>query len=517
MRFSNLKNNDTTLSIDEHESTISAMPSSSSPQRESHSSIQCHTLRKEHMPYSIDKPSPSAEYIYTQIVKAIGSNEFVGEKRLQKRASWSPAVPQEHGLPPSGKRNDNEQIPIQKNPNRVRMRPKVARYYQPPTQQTSNERPVSFNERYDRLLLEYQQRKYSSPSANRTSSFSFQRREPSRSPSSSSVDTIVQITARASPSVDNSDFFSDTSAASSITTTANTITSLTSIVPSQISRRTSPSSSTERPHSSTKRPLTSDYHQQQKQTSTRIDYKSSSPVSQTNIISSSSSSSSPISSFSSLLTPSTASSTYTCPKGHEQPLSSPISSSLNQYTKFTLQTLNTDTTRDDIGPPSPSLTKTTRTVMTMSMSPNRHHNQTRSAKAIITSSQISSSANVTFTPNNADGLKQQQQQDQTESTIVSNNGCLKSPTNTNNNNRIKKSVHFDWHLPKEIRSTTSSPVKINSPNNCRPSVTIASSSSSSSSSSSPLSNGNSNSDIDEQKKLFDDEHHVETLKEKEKN
>jgi hypothetical protein len=52
----------------------------------------------------------------------------------------------------------------------------------------------------------------------------------------------------------------------------------------------------------------------------------------------------------------------------------------------------------------------------MSMSPNRHHNQTRSAKAIITSAQISPTTNVTITTtNNNDGLKQQQQRDQTES------------------------------------------------------------------------------------------------------
>ncbi len=99
-------------------------------------------------------------------------------------------------------------------------------------------------------------------------------------------------------------------------------------------------------------------------------------------------------------------------------------------------------------------------------------------------------------------------------TIVSNNGCLKSPTNTNSNNRIKKSVHFDWHLPKEIRSTSPSPVKISSSSNYRPTVAIASSSSSSPSSS--LSNGNGNGDNDEQKKLYDDQHDVGTLREKER-
>jgi hypothetical protein len=88
-----------------------------------------------------------------------------------------------------------------------------------------------------------------------------------------------------------------------------------------------------------------------------------------------------------------------------------MGSSLNQYTEFTSQTLNADTYRDDIS----LLPTTTRSIMTMSMSPNRHHNQTRSAKAIITSAQISPTTNVTITPNNSDGLKQQQQRDQTES------------------------------------------------------------------------------------------------------
>jgi hypothetical protein len=89
-----------------------------------------------------------------------------------------------------------------------------------------------------------------------------------------------------------------------------------------------------------------------------------------------------------------------------------MGSSLNQYTEFTLQTLNADTSRDDIALPT---TTSTRSIMTMSMSPNRHHNQIRSAKAIITSAQISPTTNVTITTNNSDGLKQQQPRDQTES------------------------------------------------------------------------------------------------------
>ena len=91
-----------------------------------------------------------------------------------------------------------------------------------------------------------------------------------------------------------------------------------------------------------------------------------------------------------------------------------MGSSLNQYSDFTSQTLNTDISLDDIGSPS-TTTTSTHSIMTMSMSPNRHHNQTRSAKAIITSAQISPTTNVTITANNSDGLKQQQQRDQTES------------------------------------------------------------------------------------------------------
>jgi hypothetical protein len=215
----------------------------------------------------------------------------------------------------------------------------------------------------------------------------------------------VQIATCASPSLDNSDFISDTSTASSVTTTNNTVTSLSSTIPSQTSRRTSPSF--ERIYSPKTRPLLSEYQQQN---STHIDYKFLSPVSHTNTVPSSS----PVSSFPSSSFSSTPTTSLTCPKGHEQSsLSSPMGSSLNQYKEFASQTLTADTSRDDIGPP---ITTATRSIMTMSMSPNRPHNQTRSAKAIITSAQISPATNVTITTNNSDGLKQQQQQrDQTES------------------------------------------------------------------------------------------------------
>jgi hypothetical protein len=84
-------------------------------------------------------------------------------------------------------------------------------------------------------------------------------------------------------------------------------------------------------------------------------------------------------------------------------------SSFNQYAKFTSQTPTADTSPSSISPPT-----TTRTVMTMSMSPNRHQNQTRSAKAIIASAQITAVANVTIMANNSNGLKQHKQGDQTE-------------------------------------------------------------------------------------------------------
>jgi len=172
---------------------------------------------------------------------------------------------------------------------------------------------------------------------------------------------------------------------------------LTSTIPSPISRRTSPIF--ERTYSSTIRPLLSEYQQQN---SAHIDYKFLSPVSQTNTVPLSSSISS---------TP-TSTTSFTCPKGHEQSLSSPMSSSLNQYREFTSQTLNGDTSRDDIGPP---ITTTTHSIMNMSMSPNRHYNQTRSAKAIMRSAQISPTRTVTITTNNIDFQTQDGIRDQTES------------------------------------------------------------------------------------------------------
>jgi hypothetical protein len=161
MRFSNIKTDDETTLVDEDRTITSSIPSSSPPPPRD----QYDTLKNDRMSFSMDKSSPSADYIYTEIVKAIGNNEFGEEKRLLKRASWSPSVPQEHGLPPTGKRIDNEQSTTNRNPNRVRMRPKVARYYQPQQQQQKPVgRPVSFNERYDHLQADHQQRKLSNSS-----------------------------------------------------------------------------------------------------------------------------------------------------------------------------------------------------------------------------------------------------------------------------------------------------------------------------------------------------------------
>ncbi len=82
---------------------------------------------------------------------------------------------------------------------------------------------------------------------------------------------------------------------------------------------------------------------------------------------------------------------FTCQKGHEESSpSSPRGSSLNQYPELTLQTSSIDSSRDDSCHPTAG---TTRSIMTMSISPNR---QTYSSMT-----------------NNIDGLKQQQ--DQTES------------------------------------------------------------------------------------------------------
>ena len=189
---------------------------------------------------------------------------------------------------------------------------------------------------------------------------------PSPTSLSSSIDTILQITRHTSPSVDNSDFISDTSSVSSVTTT-NTITSSPSTIHLRRKNATS-----DRICSSATRPLLNAYQQRDLN---HIDYKFSSPVLKTNT----DALSSPISFLRSSTSFSPTS--FTCPKGHEESSSSPpspIGSSLNQYTGFTSQTSTIDSSRDDISHP----TTTTRSMMTMSISPNRHHNQTNSSNPI---------------------------------------------------------------------------------------------------------------------------------------
>ncbi|CAF2658268.1 unnamed protein product [Rotaria sp. Silwood2] len=464
MKLSEYIENDTNLFIDECKPT-SCLPNNH------HSSIQRHSLQEKNLPCSIDNKSlPSSEYIYTEFVKAIGNNEFIEEKRLLKRASWGPNEQQAYGLPPTGKRTFGEPTALNKNFNRVRMRSKATRNYQlQQPNQIIHERPYSFNDKYDHILID----KLSNQTLNRNGILLNEQRDSSPTPSSSSMDSVLQIKTRASPSFDNSDFISDTSTASSMTT-------VTSLGSNFSSRRRSPIY--DHIISLKTRPLISEYQQKDLN---HIDYKFLSPILNTNTT--------PLSSpVSSLSSSSSISSTYfTSSKGHEEssPSSSPIGSSLNQYTKFTLQTPTTDSSRDNDGHST-----TTNGIMNMSMSLNRYNNQTHSPNSIITS-------NSAMT-NNHDGLKQQREQTSLKTIYGS---CLKSHkkdinnnNNNNNNNQIKKSVHFGWHLPKEIRSTSPS-----THCNYLPSVTVTSSSSST---------GNSNSDNDIQTK----KNYGEKVEEKEK-
>jgi hypothetical protein len=161
-----------------------------------------------------------------------------------------------------------------------------------------------------------------------------QRHQPS-----SSADTLIQITKHSSPSCDNKDV---------ATTTSQHITPPIAIT--------------------TKRPLLGTYQQKDS------DYKISSPNLNPNTIPLSS----PISSSSS------SSASFTCQKGQEElspspsPSPSPKGSSLNQYLELTSQTESIDLSRDERCHP------TTRRLMTMSISPNRLHNQTHSSITNIT-------------------------------------------------------------------------------------------------------------------------------------
>lgn len=79
---------------------------------------------------------------HTESVKTVGNNKI-------KRASWSPAGCQECGLPPTGKRIDNDHST---NSHRVRMRSKSTRSYQlQQPNQIPLVRPISFDEKYERI------------------------------------------------------------------------------------------------------------------------------------------------------------------------------------------------------------------------------------------------------------------------------------------------------------------------------------------------------------------------------
>ncbi len=139
MRVSEIITNDPDLFIDECGTTFSL------PKNHHHSSIQSHTPEEEPIPYSSDNKSSSKDL----------RNKFIEKNRSFKRASWSPSVQQECGLPPTGKKTDGDQSTINKNLNRVRMRSKSIKNYQlQHPNQLSIERPVSFNEKYDRLAIQ---------------------------------------------------------------------------------------------------------------------------------------------------------------------------------------------------------------------------------------------------------------------------------------------------------------------------------------------------------------------------
>lgn len=166
MRFVKAKSDNTSLLVNESETK----PSSTSP--DYRESFEGHTSKQDNRLNSKDKPSSLSESVYKEVVKALSNTTDPGEqKRLLKRASWGPSSGiQDHGLPPTGKRTDNEQSTRNKNTTRIRIRPKVTRYFQP-QQQTQHHyhqipigRPLSFNERLDRPLVDPQTKKNSSTS-----------------------------------------------------------------------------------------------------------------------------------------------------------------------------------------------------------------------------------------------------------------------------------------------------------------------------------------------------------------
>ena len=169
MRFSKPSVDDTRLIIEENETT---RPSTSSVHRDHrHRFTPCHPVRAEYGPYSIDKPSTSpAEYIYKESVKAIGNNEYIEDKRLLKCASWSPTFDLEPGLPPNGKRADQDPTSSTRSSARIHLRPPTTKCYpssaqhHPQPYPITFARPASFNGSCDRSLLDLHPPSYHNPS-----------------------------------------------------------------------------------------------------------------------------------------------------------------------------------------------------------------------------------------------------------------------------------------------------------------------------------------------------------------
>ena len=139
-----------------------------------------------------------SELIHDDISLYIDESEstLASTRDDSKRTSWTLTDPQECGLPPTGKRNDSEHSNGTKSFNRVRMRARPPRTYQlqPSSPSTTPHsislvRPISFNERLSSVRFPRRNISFSS-------SQSIHRRE-------------------SSPSIDKSDFLTDTSSISS--------------------------------------------------------------------------------------------------------------------------------------------------------------------------------------------------------------------------------------------------------------------------------------------------------------
>lgn len=143
MKLSDFIINDKNVFIDESET--SSYPSDNNK----HS-------RQEQKSYNIEKNSmPPPEYVYTEIVKAIGNDKFIEKKRVLQRASWCSSEQNNYGLPPTGKQTSGYNSGTSKISNRVRMRSKPTRHYQvEQSNRTFQPRPISYNENYDYTVFD---------------------------------------------------------------------------------------------------------------------------------------------------------------------------------------------------------------------------------------------------------------------------------------------------------------------------------------------------------------------------